>query len=537
MGDDGENVTTDHDTGAKTAPEVIPIAEVRRQVKKRRAAEAAAGDQSGAPDSSGPVDSEFIAACMRANELGDGALFAAINRGRYLFCKSSGQWFRWTGHAWETDIMDGALAAVETVVDRLLDEADALGRKSREAMKQEDNKTANAAEDLRSGIFKRIQRLRTEAGRNKALMFSHTIVNSPMATRRELFDIDPWLLGVKNGVVNLKTGELRPGRAEDMITRACPHDWTGIDTPAPTWLDYLAATHEGNQDLIDFLGRLLGYAITGLTTERNFVILHGQGRNGKGTLVETLLHVLGPLAAPIQSELLLDQGRSRSSAGPSSDIMDLKGLRLAFASETDEGRAFSASRVKWLSGGDTLVGRRPYDRAQTSFRPSHQLFLMTNHKPRASAYDFAFWERTVLIPYNLSFVLRDPAHDNERAADAFLYEKLMAEAPGILAWLVRGCIRWQERGLDPPAIVREACQNYRREEDLISDFIEACCYRDERITTAAADLWDTFRAWFETNVSKKLISQKRFGTMMTGAGFSKIKSGTYYYQGLGILVK
>jgi len=146
MSDDengGGEMTDGADQGKSQAPAVVPIEQIRERVKKRRNAEASPKtDQIAAPDPAGLVDSQFISACLRANELGDGALYAAVNRGKFIHCKSSGQWFRWIGHSWELDIMDGALAAVENVVDRLLDEADLLGRQARDAIKIEDNKTA-----------------------------------------------------------------------------------------------------------------------------------------------------------------------------------------------------------------------------------------------------------------------------------------------------------------------------------------------------------------------------------------------------------
>jgi putative DNA primase/helicase len=505
-------------------------ARVSQEDEQRRAEnkEAAA-----APPAPGEVDSKFVLDCLAQNEVGDGRLYAALHRGKYVYNKTDQNWYSWSGHHWERDIMNSALAAVENVTDRYLQEAVNLSYKRNDAVKDgKDEEVKKIKADIEL-VYKRASRLRTDRGRRNCVACAHTKYE-PLAVPGDGFDLDPWVLACKNGVLDLRTGELRPGRPDEFILRACPHEWKGINEPAPEYERFMQTTF-GNQDLISYLDRLFGYSLTGLTSQRKFIMFHGQGQNGKGILIETLLYVLGPLASPIQSEMLLDQGRSRSAAGPSPDIMALKGLRIAVASETDEGRRFSSSRVKWLSGGDTLVGRSPFAQQEISFTPTHILYLLTNNKPHASAYDFAMWERMILIPFKISFVNRKPRADNERPADLNLQQTLQKEAPGILARWVRGCIEWQERGLDPPAIVLDATLEYKREEDILEDFIEEHCYRNPEAKSGASDLYDTFNEWFLKNVSKKGMSQKKFGRLLQAAGFEKVKSGTFSYLGLGLL--
>ena len=326
-------------------------------------------------------------------------------------------------------------------------------------------------------INKRMQRLRTKRGAENALFWGHTHSGNHISVRGDQFDCKPWLLACDNCVIDLRTGEGRPGRREDLLTKASGIKWKDVLHPAGLWEQSLLEIFGGDDELVGYLQRLLGYGITGQTTEHCLPIFYGRGRNGKTTIIETLCHVLGPLARPIQSEILMDQGRyRRSSAAPSPDIMGLRGLRLAFASELDEGRRISPSRVKWLTGGDTLVGRNPHDRFEVEFVPTHLLILSTNEKPSAPADDFAFWERVHLIPFPVSFVTHKPQIKNERPADKTLLERLKEEGSGVLAWLVRGALAWQEQGLSPPLCVVHATQEYRRDEDLLADFIEACCF-------------------------------------------------------------
>lgn len=360
-------------------------------------------------------------------------------------------------------------------------------------------------------VERRIDRLRTKRGSDNALYWAHTHANSPLVVRSELLDQDPTLLASLNCVVDQRTGEGRPGRRNDLITKQCPTEWKGLDYPAPTWEMFLRDIFEGNEELIGYVQRLLGYGITGLSDEHVFPIFWGCGRNGKSTLVEVLSYVLGPYAGPIQSDLLMDQGRyRRASSAPSPDIMALKGLRIAFASESDEGRRISPARVKWLTGGDTLIGRNPHDKYEVHFKPSHLLILLTNHKPQAPADDFAFWQRVHLVPFTVQFVDREPQTKDERPADKALPQKLKAEDSGILAWHVRGCLKYQEMGLKPPVIVREATAEYRRDEDILSDFTDECCFLEAYYKESASGLYDRYANWYEQNVSKRVPSQSAF---------------------------
>ncbi|MFC1799116.1 phage/plasmid primase, P4 family [Thermodesulfobacteriota bacterium] len=504
---------------------------IQKMVEARRAESAKAIDP---PEPEKELASTFIRECLDANELGDGLIYAQLHDGQLIYNKSAAEWLAWAGHHWDRDIMEKALASAEFVAGEYLKEArrlvDQIG-----SLNGTNKDLVKSLESKQKQIYKRVFRIRTEAGRSNCLKFARTNPEHQLAAKGDEFDQNPFLLGCENGVIDLKNGELRPGRPDDFVLKASPVEWKGIDEPAPAWETALKEIFQDDQNLIEYVGRLFGYALTGMTTENILPIFWGQGRNGKTTIIETVSAVLGPLAAPIQSEMLLDQGRAKSSAGPSPDIMSLRGLRMAIAAETDQGRRFSTSKVKWLSGSDTLTGRYPHDKHPTEFNPTHTLFLLTNNKPAAPAHDFAFWERVHLVPFNLSFVERQPQAENERPADKNLKFKLTEEKFGILAWLVRGCLAWQEKGLNPPAIVREATQEYQRDEDLLADFIEECCYVDKKAEATAKNLYDRFSEWWEENISKRVPSQRKFGLLMTAKNFEKKKSPNFVYFGIGLI--
>ena len=196
-------------------------------------------------------------------------------------------------------------------------------------------------------------------------------------------------------------------------------------------------------ELIEYIQRLFGMAIRGGQPEHILPIFTGRGRNGKSVMFNTIKAALGDLASPIPSELLLDQGISQSADSPSPVIMSLKGLRLAWGSETAEGRKFSIDRIKWLTGDDLLTGRNLNEKQLISFKPSHTLCLLTNDLPQAPAHDYAFWERVNTIPHKTSFVNREPRETFERVADTKLAELFSNKEvqSSVLAWLVEGNLK------------------------------------------------------------------------------------------------
>ncbi len=489
-----------------------------------------------APDEKGTagISSRYVQACLDANELGDGLLYAAVNRDKFIYNVTAQEWLKWDGHHWAADEHNQAAAAAENVVDRLLEETADLSRQIDEAVKRKDKELRTKLEKQRDRIYRRIDKLRTERGRNPCLKFAISC-RDPLTVTAESLDRLGWVLPVQNGLIDLVTGKFREGRREDFVTIVSPISWQGYDVPRDLWVKYLLEVMNGEQEMVDYLQRLLGYAITGSTREHIMPVFWGKGRNGKGTLVKIMQHVMGPLAGTIQTEMLLYSRMQRSSAGPSPDIMDLKGLRMAFASETEEGQRFSASKVKWLTGGDQLVGRNLNEKKQLRFNPSHTVFLMTNDKPVVAGDDYAFWKRVHLIPFKLSYVVDKAPEDLdefERIADPDMEEKLKTQAPGILAWLVEGCFKYQKEGLNPPATVRDATLEYQQDEDLLGQFLEGYCEVKPGLKGKSSDIFDKFNRWFKENVSPKGISHKRFGGMMKKRFYPTKVSGIVYYQGV-----
>ncbi|GAB4446314.1 MAG: hypothetical protein Kow0031_28980 [Anaerolineae bacterium] len=327
----------------------------------------------------------------------------------------------------------------------------------------------------------------------------------------------------------MATGSFRPGRPADYIRVAAPVLWAGLDAPAPRWEQFLQEIFAGDVELINFIQRLLGYAITGQVTEHILPIFWGQGRNGKGTLIETIKYVLGDLAAPVSKSVLVGYNRNPDAATPY--LYALRSLRVAWVSEIREGVSLNDDQVKWLTGGDTITARQ-LNANPISFKPRHTLFLLTNPKPRANPDDYALWKRILLIPFTLSFV-EAPNADNERRADPELPIKLKDESAGILAWLVKGSLEWRQSGLNPPPSVRLATQAYQMEEDDITLFIDECCLIKADAETRASEIYTAYRKWAE-DCGLRPASQTTFGKRL-GKRFKRRLSAGVIYSGIGLL--
>src|SRR5215472_15831236 len=255
------------------------------------------------------------------------------------------------------------------------------------------------------------------------------------------FDSDPHLLGVKNGVVDLRTGELRPATREDHITKQANVTFDAAAT-CPLWEQFLLETTDRNLELIAYLQQLCGISLTGETIEHLMILIIGPAGTGKSTFCETIKYVWGDYCIGIDPNSLAASGKAEGGrARP--DIARLPGVRLAFANETRKGLQLDAGLVKALTGGDTVQARHLYQ-AEFDFKPTHKLWLRTNEEPQFDGSDTGMQRRVKKIPFV----------NQVKAQDANLPEKLRAEAAGILNWAIRGLLSHQKNGLIEPAIVQ-----------------------------------------------------------------------------------
>ncbi len=319
-------------------------------------------------------------------------------------------------------------------------------------------------------------------------------------------DADPWALCVDNGVVDLRTGKLRPHDRDDLTTKIAPVRFEP-EAPAPRWRKFLAEVFEPHPDLVPFIQRAVGYSLTGSTREECLFLLHGTGRNGKGTLIKLVDDVLGDYAGTADFSTFVQH---RDDSGPRDDIAHMAGKRFVGAQESREGAALAESLLKWLTGGDKVRARRLYENSW-EFLPSHKIWLATNHKPMVRGTDPAIWSRIKLVPFDVSF---------EGYEDRNLKNALIDEREGILAWCVAGCLAYLRDGLAFPESVTAATAEYRHESDAVGRFIEERCVTGDYATGRAKDLYAAFKAWAD-ETGEQIISGTAFGRRLTERGYRK----------------
>ncbi len=476
------------------------------------------------------VESSEIIKALDDVEQGDTELFIKIYKNRLCFDHASKLWYIWNGNYWVEDLTNQALASIMELVDLYQRERNRLHKQRRDEEKSGVTSTNDYNGILIKRLDERIAKLKSQHKREHILKLACAGNNSLGIAGHE-WDSQPWVMACSNGVLSLKGEEVtfRAGLPDDYIKTAAPTEWQGINAKAPLWKKTLKEIFENDRKLIKHVQKLLGYAISGSAQEHIFIIFTGIGRNGKTTIIETMNHVLGALSDPIPAETLLAQTHSFSGASPRADLIKLRGLRLACASESDEGRRFNAGLLKQLTGGDTITARAPFGKKMISFKPMHTIFFLTNHVPHISVSEYAFWQRVHVIPFNLSFV-DSPQESFERKKDAELLEKLKAETPAILAWLVRGCLRWQKHGLLKPKSIENATNNYHHEEDSMSRFLEDCCQKVAKSKVGASNLYEAYEEWCDDN-DTECWSQTKFGKEM-GKQYTRHTSNGNYYLGL-----
>lgn len=328
------------------------------------------------------------------------------------------------------------------------------------------------------------------------------------AITQDAFDADAWLLNTPAGVVDLRTGTTRAGRPTDYCTKVVR---VGPGGDAPRWRQFLQEVTGNDPELIAYLHRLVGYWLTGATTEHALVFVYGTGGNGKSVFLNTLLELLGSYGRQAPMSLF----EAKAHDGHPTELAMLRGSRLVVATETEEGRSWAESRIKMMTGGDPITARFMH-RDFFTYVPQFKPVIAGNHRPRFRNVDDALRRRLHLVPFTQRFL--NP--DRELSA------RLQAEAGGILAWAIEGCLAWQRDGLQPPDIVRLATDEYLEQEDSVGAWLAECCLTAPNAWSASADLWRSWEQW--ANQRGEFVgSQKRLAEWLVARGFvpAKDRSG------------
>lgn len=325
------------------------------------------------------------------------------------------------------------------------------------------------------------------------------------------FDNRPELLAFRNGVVELRTGRLRPHNKDDMLTYCVGIDYDA-DAQCPRWEQFLTEIFPGNAELVDYMRRLIGYGVTGYTDEQCFAVFWGKGANGKSVLTDTLSSVFGPITKTTPFATF----EEKASGGIPNDIAALRGSRLVLASEGESGKPMSEAILKRASGKDMMSAR--FMRQEFfEFKPSFLIMLATNHKPKFRGQDDGLWRRVKMIPFKRFFAPHERDYDLDR--------KLMAEAQGIAAWAVRGAVEWFAGGLKDPAVISDATTEYKETSDTLAGFFPGVLVKDDAARMDGSDAYTAYRDWCEAEglPQKEVWSRRALYGALEERGIQRVR--------------
>jgi len=420
-------------------------------------------------------------------DLGNGERFAAQHGAGVRHSHPWRRWLVWDGRRWKLDDSGATMALAKQTVMRMFREAKALL-----------DTLAAGAEDA---VAKRAKALvdwahKSQDARRLAAMLTLAQSEPGIPVLPDVLDSDSWSFNCMNGTLDLRSGELREHRQEDLITKLAPVRFDAA-AKCPTFFATVNAIFGRDDELIQHVHRFLGYCLTAVTSEHLCPVAFGTGSNGKTLLMNTVLAVMGKdYAGVVPPELLM---RTHHDQHPTIKA-DLHGKRLMVAAETGEGAKLNEERLKSLTGGNSVKARRCRE-DYWEFTPSHKIIVETNHRPRVSGQDHGIWRRLALWPFTTRFWDPEKGETGPTGlqADKGLAAKLAEEAPGILNWLVQGCLDWQRYGLAVPKTVLAATSEYRSAEDRLGAFLAECCTQNQEFRVGVTELFAAFAKWCERN--------------------------------------
>jgi len=410
------------------------------------------------------------------------------------YCSELKRWYVWDGAIWKEDKVGAATARAKAV-----------------ARENTISQLARGEKEWKKGLT-----LENASKIRGALELAS--VDDAIAVTADVFDRFPDVLAVPNGMVDLRTGALLDADPSLMLTQMAPTVYDP-DAKAPVFDAFLDSIMFGDMEMVEFLQRWLGYCTTGQTREQALVVAHGEGANGKGTLFDTVSLVLGPLAAEAPQGLLTSK---RNDAHPA-ELMTVRGRRFMTASEVPKGSTWDEARLKWLTGEDTITARG-MRQDFVSWQPTHKITVYLNNKPRVKDSSRAFWRRMLFVPFDGDFAPGRPGHDG------MLRDKLKRELQGILAWLVRGSVSWYDGGIQRPAKVEAATEEYRADEDRFGAWLmyyRLDATQDEE--QKSSYLYKSYSEWSEKNGERPMPSREFAASLVTAGFDKKRKRDGYYY--------
>jgi putative DNA primase/helicase len=423
-------------------------------------------------------------------DLGNARRFVSRHGKDIRFIPEWNKWIVWNGSRWEIDDDGAAMRLAKETVEAMYSEALSL-----------------ANEQDRTALLKHAIKAQAEA-RLKA-MVSLAESEAPVVLPANKLDADPWVIGVQNGAVELKTGKFRLGRREDLITKRA--NVVFDPTQCPNWLKFLDTVTGGDVSLQSYIQRVVGYTLTGSAREEVMFVLYGTGNNGKSTFRETVHSFVGDYALAADAGLLIER---KTPGGATPELARLKGRRLVSINETSENDHLNEARVKFITSQDKITARNLYQ-GFFDFDPSHKTFLTTNHKPIIRGTDSGIWRRIHLLPFTVAI-------PPEKVEKDFRERRLMPELSGILNWALMGLAAYLKEGLNPPETVLASTKEYREDMDVVGQWIAERCERDPHASVPTSHAYNDYSQWADDEVGWQL-KKLTFRRHLTDRGFTAVK--------------
>ena len=414
------------------------------------------------------------------------------------------KWLVWNGRYWEIDEGDAMVSgfALESI----------------RSIHREMLKTSDHRERIEIEKFA----MMSENGRRRKSCVEMASLIKKLHVKSEELDNDPWLINCRNGTVNILTGEFTEHNQTDMITKIANVDYDP-DADCPLWKQFIREIMDYNSDVINFLQTASGWAVTGDTREQTMFILYGSGANGKSTFLNTITALLGDYAIATPTETFMRKTGDQIT----NDIARLRGTRFVTTTEAEQGRRLSEPLIKKITGNDQMTARFLYGEF-FNFKPTFKIFMATNHKPVIKGTDYGIWRRIKLIP----FTTRIPLEKQDKE----LEEKLIAEAGGILNWLLEGVANWKREGLVAPDAVLNATDEYRGEMDVIGNFIKERCVARADVSIRIRELYKAYSDWCGDN-NEHPVSERFFSMRLKDMGYEQCRTAeARFWTGLGLSV-
>jgi putative DNA primase/helicase len=439
-------------------------------------------------------------------DLGAAEAFAHRHGDDIRFDYQQERWLLWDQHYWRSD----ADSAIYRLAHRHVRQW------------QIDCATLVPDKDERKQWNEYLMRLEKRSGLENFIAISKTL--KPVADDGERWDFNPMIFAVPNGVIDLRSGDLRPGRRDDRLTFQSSTLYDA-DKTCPRWEQFLQEIFDGNNEIIGYIQRALGYSLTGDMSEQCFFMCVGHGSNGKSTFLATLEAVWGKYSYTTDIKTFTTNNQS---ADQGFDLAELAHRRLILASETKANSHLNEQALKNFTGGEKINAQRKYGHP-FEYSPTGKIWIGVNHQPRVKDDSFGFWRRVRIVPFERTFA--------GSAVNARLRDELIAEAPGILNWAIVGCLAWQRDGLVPPASVFTATDAYRDAEDPLAEFLAEATEADSDAQTPAIGLFRAYTQWAQDQglTERERLTKTSFGRLLSRR-YDK-KHTMYGWRYLGVRTK